>query len=195
MYHQSVRRGLVKTPPVDAELRAELEAVEDLHAVLAEVDPVLAERLHPNDRVRLVRGVEVFKQTGQRLSELQNAHAQAPDLVQSEGLWLDRSDLRERILGRLHAMMEQGYLTEVEGLLAQEIPRTCKPMRSLGYRHLADHLVDGLALDEAIWRTERDTWTLARKQRNWQRTLSYTVTEAPIDDALTAARRLWGSKA
>ncbi len=194
LYHQSVRRGLVKTPAVDPTLRAELEAIEDLHGELAKVDPVLAERLHPNDRVRVVRGVEVYRQSGQRLSELQQAHAKAPDRVHSEGLWLDQVDLRERIIRRLEGMMDGGYLAEVQGLLDQDVPRTSKPMRSLGYRHLADHLVDGLELEQAIWRTERDTWTLARKQRNWQRTLAYTVAESPIDHALEAANRLWGSK-
>ena len=67
-------------------------------------------------------------------------------------------------------------------------------MRSLGYRHLADHLVDDLTLEEAIWRTERDTWNLARKQRNWQRSLAYNISEAAIEDALAAAGRLWTSK-
>lgn len=194
MYHQAVRRGLVKTPAVDPVLRAELDALEDLHGELAKVDPVLAERLHPNDRVRLVRGVEVYRQSGQRLSDLQQAHAKAPDRVHSEGLWLDQVDLRERIIRRLNHMMDGGYLAEVQGLLDQEVPRSTKPMRSLGYRHLADHLVDGLTLEEAIWRTERDTWNLARKQRNWQRSLAYNISEAAIEDALAAAGRLWTSK-
>jgi tRNA dimethylallyltransferase len=191
MYHQAVRRGLVKTPAVDPALRAELEVMEDRHSELAKVDPVLAERLHPNDRVRVVRGVEVYRQSGQRLSDLQQTHARAPDRVYSEGLWLDRVDLRERIIQRLHSMMEAGYLAEVQRLLTQEVPRESKPMRSLGYRHLTEHLVDGLDLQEAIWRTERDTWTLARKQRNWQRTLTYDVVESPIESALEAAGRLW----
>lgn len=192
MYHQAVRRGLVKTPAVDPVLRAKLEGVEDLHSELAKVDPALAERLHPNDRVRLVRGVEVYRQSGRRLSDLQRVHASAPDRVESEALWLDRSDLRARIVQRLNRMMAGGYLTEVQELLSNDVPRDCKPMRSLGYRHLTDHLLDGVTLEDAVWRTERDTWTLARKQRNWQRALSYPVAESPVDEALAAAGRLWG---
>ena len=75
LYLQALVRGLVETPPVEAELRARLEALPDLHGALAAVDPELAARLHPHDRVRLVRGLEVYHQTGRRLSELQAAHA------------------------------------------------------------------------------------------------------------------------
>ena len=181
MYHQAIRRGLVKTPPVDPALRAELEARDDLHETLQQLDPVLAERLHPNDRVRLVRGVEVAMTGPMPLSQLQAEHARSPDRVRSVGLWVDRDDLRERIGQRLAAMMDQGYLDEVRGLLDAGVDRLCKPMRSLGYRHLADHLLDGIALDEAIRRTERDTWTLARKQRNWRKSLGYLAADDAVD--------------
>ncbi|MBW1881798.1 MAG: tRNA (adenosine(37)-N6)-dimethylallyltransferase MiaA, partial [Deltaproteobacteria bacterium] len=64
MYIQALVRGLVPTPPVDPDLRAEIETLEDPHAELARVDPALAARLHPNDRVRVVRGLEVHRATG-----------------------------------------------------------------------------------------------------------------------------------
>lgn len=172
-YLRALLRGLVETPPVDPELRAELEALEDLHGELARVDPELARRLHPNDRVRLVRGVEVFRQTGQRLSELQAAHARAPDRHEAVGLWLDREDLYARIDLRVERMMEAGYLDEVRALLDAGVDPDGKPMRSLGYRHLVAHLRDGLPLDEAVRLTQRDTRHFARKQRTWLRNLGF----------------------
>ncbi len=187
LYLWSLIRGLVATPPVDPALRARLEALDDPHAALAQVDPVLAARLHPHDRVRLVRGLEVFHATGERLSVLQAAHAEAPDRVPVIGLWLDRDDLRERIASRLGSMMDAGYLDEVTGLLAR-YDRGLKPLQSLGYKHLADHLLDGLPLDEALRRTERDTWQLARKQRNWMHKLGFTRVTA---DAVSVALAAW----
>ena len=190
LYLQALVRGLVRTPPVDPELRAELEQMPDLHAALREVDPVLAERLHPNDRVRLVRGLEVFRQTGQRLSVLQERHAAAADRHEVRGLWLDRDDLDARIDRRVLEMIEQGYVAEVQGLLDAGYTRDLKPMQSLGYRHLCDHLSDGVTLDEAIRRTQRDTRRFARKQRTWRKAFAWEAAgEDPIAAALSLLQR------
>lgn len=185
LYIRSLKRGLVQTPPVDPALRASIEAEGRLHERLLEVDPALADRLHPNDHVRILRGLEVYEATGQQLSALHAEHAEQPDQVEIHGVWLDREDLDARIDGRVLQMMESGYLSEVSGLL-ERFPRTVKPMRSLGYRHLADHLVDGLALDEAVARTQRDTRRFARKQRTWAKHLGLDR-----DGAIELARHLW----
>jgi tRNA dimethylallyltransferase len=193
LYIQALIRGLVATPPVDADLRARLEALPDPHAALAEVDPALAVQLHPHDRVRVVRGLEVWHQTGSRLSELRSAHAAREDRVRAVGLWLDRQDLDERIASRVDGMMERGYVAEVRGLVDRGYHRQLKPMLSLGYRHLCDHVIDGLPLDEATRRTVRDTRRFARKQRTWMRALGFPREEHdPLGLALEAARSLWG---
>lgn len=193
LYLRSFLRGLVHTPPADPALREELEALSDPHAALAAVDPALAERLHAHDRVRIVRGLEVFRQTGRRLSDLQATHANEPDRVSHVGLWLDRADLDLRIERRLDRMLADGYTAEVRGLLDRGVPRTCKPMMSLGYRHLCDHLLDGLPLDEATRRTARDTRRFARKQRTWMRTLEFRrVDDDHLEVALGAAEEAFG---
>lgn len=194
-YLRAFQRGLVETPPVDRALRAELEARTDLHQALAQVDPALAARLHPNDHLRLVRGLEVFLASGQRLSDLQVDHATEPDRVQVRGLWLDRDDLGDRIDRRVDAMMAAGYLDEVRALLASGVSRQAKPMLSLGYRHLCDHLLDALPLDEAVRRTARDTRHFARKQRTWLRNLGYPqVTGEAMDAVKAAAAQVWGPR-
>jgi len=194
LYIRALVRGLVPTPPVDWELRAELRGLPDAHARLREVDPVLAARLHPHDEVRVVRGLEVYRQTGQRLSDLHAAHAAQPDRVLAVGLWLDRDDLDERIDARVLQMMDAGYLDEVRGLLEVGWSREHKPMRSLGYRHLCEHLLDGLPLDEAVRRTQRDTRRFARKQRTWMRQLGFErVLPDPMPAVWTAAERAFGA--
>ncbi len=188
LYLRTLVRGLVRTPPVDPDLRAEIEAIDDLQGALAEVDPVLAARLHPNDRVRLVRGLEVHRASGQRLSDLHAAHRAAPDRLVAHGVWLERSDLDARIDLRVHRMVEAGYVDEVRGLLTAGYSPSLRPMQSLGYRHLCAHLVDGLGLDEAVRRTQRDTRRFARKQRTWSKQLGYTIAiDVGADAAVEAA--------
>jgi tRNA dimethylallyltransferase len=182
-YLRAWMQPLVDVPRVDPALRAALEALPDPHARLCEVDPVLAARLHPNDRVRVVRGLEVHAMTGRRLSEL---HAADPRTRRPCTLaWVDRHDLAEVLDRRLDAMLEAGYLAEVERLLASGVPRDCKPMQSLGYRHLSDHLHGDVTLDEAVRRTRRDTHAFVRRQRSFLRSLGIAPGTDP--DALAAA--------
>ena len=86
-YLQAWWVGLVPVPPVDPALRAALEAEPEPHRRLAEVDPELAARLHPNDLLRVVRGLEVYHLTGRPLSALHREHTKTPR--PSEVVWVD----------------------------------------------------------------------------------------------------------
>jgi tRNA dimethylallyltransferase len=192
-YFRALLHGLVAAPPADPALRAELEQKEDLHAELAKVDPVLAARLHPNDRVRLIRGLEVYRLSGQTLSSLHASDTNAPRHA-SVRVLLDRDDVAQRIDGRVLEMMSQGYLAEVQGLLDQGVSPDAKPMRSLGYRWLTAHLTQGLSLDEAVRLTQRDTRRFARKQRGMFRSVGgfETIAGGDLDAVLRAAERAFG---
>ena len=193
LYIRAAVRGLVPTPPIDVALRRELEAQENLHERLQRADPVLAARLHPNDRVRLVRGLEVYELTGRRLSDLQSEHAAQPDRFPVQAVWLDRDDLDPRLAGRLECMMDAGYVDEVRRLLAEGVSPRAKPMLSLGYRHLCSHLLEALSLEEAMRRTLRDTRRFARKQRTWGRSLGFDVVRSGHVEAVeSAALRAFG---
>lgn len=185
-YLQAWWVGLVPVPPVDPALRAALAAEPEPHRLLAEVDPELAARLHPNDLVRVLRGLEVHRLTGRPLSALHREHAK--DRRPCEIVWVDTPGLEERLDRRVERMMAAGYLEEVRGLLARGFARSLKPMLSLGYKHLAAHLAGELPLDEAMERTKRDTRQLARKQRMWLRGKGL----APGADAFEAADRAFG---
>ena len=192
MYLRALVRGLVPTPDVDPDLRSRLERADDLHAQLVQLDPPLASRLHPNDRLRLIRGIEVALAGGPTLSELQAEHAARPDLVSYEGVWIDRPDLYERIDSRVLTMMSSGYLEEVRTLLDRGYGPDLKSMQTLGYRHLCEHLLHGLPIDEAIRRTQRDTRHFSRKQRNWRKQLGLVdAGDTPILAARQAATRLF----
>ncbi len=191
LYVRAVLRGLVETPAADMELRAKLAALPDPHRSLAAVDPTPAARLDPRDTVRVVRGLEVHAQTGRALSDLHEQHAAEPDRWPSVVRWLDRPDLDARIDRRVAEMRERGFAAEVRALLDAGYGRELKPMRALGYRHLCDHFVDGLDLDEAFRRTARDTRRLARKQRTWMRGLGLPPQDGtdPVGTALRAAEQ------
>ena len=185
-YLASLVRPLPQLPPGDPAVRAALEQIEDPHARLAELDPTMAEKLHPNDRVRVVRALEVIAITGEKMSVLQAAPPRRP-VLDCEVVWLDREGLRERIALRLKGMMGAGYVAEVEQLLADGWGPELKPMRSFSYRHMVAHVQGGLDLDEAMRLTERDTWRLARKQRNWARSMAWAP--GTIADVMPAAER------
>lgn len=193
-YLRALLTGLVETPDVDPALRRQLAELADPHAELARVDPVLAQRLHPNDRVRVLRGLEVFRQTGTPLSQLHAEHETATPRHASVRVVLDRADVKERIDRRVLEMMDAGYLTEVRGLLEAGVTSDLKPMRSLGYRWLAEHLEQGLALDEAVRRTQRDTRTLARKQRTMIRSVGgfQALDGGDLDGVFRAAEQAFG---
>ncbi len=195
-YLRTFLLGLAPAPGADPALRAALEAEPDPHGLLAAVDPLLAARLHPHDRVRVVRALEVHRLTGRPLSAL---HAEDRRQVRHPHrvLWLDRSDLYARIDARVDRMMERGYLAEVRRLLDTGFGPDLKPMQSLGYRHLAEHLLGGLALGEAVRRTRRDTRHFARKQRGWSRQHPDWVRVDATDReaVLAAVEALWGPPA
>ena len=161
---------------------------------LREVDPALADRLHPHDTVRIVRGLEVHRLTGRALSELHAEHRPEPR-HDSVCLALDRVDLDERIDARVHEMIAEGYVAEVIALREKGYtPASTKPMRSLGYRHLSDHLEGLIDLDEAIRLTQRDTRKFARRQRNMLRHVGgfEPVEATDFESIRRAALKAWG---
>ena len=187
-YLRALVAPLARLPPAAPTLRAELEAIEDLHAALAAVDPPAAARLHPNDRVRLVRALEVHRLTGRTLTDIHAENATDPVLAHRL-VWLDRAGLRERIGLRLEAMLAGGYVEETQRALARVAGEVPRPLRSFSYRHLVESLQGDLDLAEAVRRTERDTWRFARKQRTWARSQGWEASTP--NDARAVAEQVF----
>ena len=120
VYLKALLRGLCEGPAADPTLRRELEEEADrlgdaaLHARLAELDPTTARRLHPNDRRRVVRALEVIAASGRPLSLLQTEHDRpAPEGVKVVALERSRGELRGRIDHRVVRMFAEGFEDEV----------------------------------------------------------------------------------
>ncbi len=188
LYLRALHLGLSHTPPVSPTLRSAIERENDLHGWLQRVDPKLAARLHPNDRVRLVRGLEVFLLTGRRLSDL---HAEQVGGREVLAVWVDHADLDARLKLRTEEMLAAGWLAEVESLLERGVPRDCRPMRGLGYRNLVD-VVNGLcSLSDATNQITIDTRRFAKKQRTWRNHFGWPVSSQVAADLERVAHVAW----
>ncbi len=167
-------RPLADLPPSDPTIRAKLEALPDAHLALQDIDPAAAERLHPNDKVRIIRALEVQALTGKTQTQLHAEGAVYPP-IDAEVAWLDHADLASRIHTRVLQMIEDGYVSEVDQILTNGWLPDSKPLRSFSYKHMIEHHQGELDLEEALRRTERDTRHFAKKQRNWARSLGWTA--------------------
>ena len=173
-YLNALFRPMAPLPPGNAELRSRLERIADPYARLQEIDPVIAEKLHPNDKVRIIRALEVFEITGRPMSVVQKDPPKRKPL-QAKIFWLDHDNLRERIGQRIEKMMAEGYLEECEQIIDQGWNLREKPLVSFSYRFLLQHLQGELTLKEALEKTEIGTWHLARKQRIWGRNIGWPI--------------------
>ena len=174
LYVQAVTEDFRFRPPEgDAELRrnlvalAEVEGPEALHGRLQQVDPAAAERIHPHDRRRVVRALEVYLLTGHPIGA-ERGSAGPYDLL-PVGLGMGRSALYRRIDARVEAMIHAGWLREVRELLEAGYGPELYAMQALGYRELVSHLRGELVLGEAVALIQRNTRRFAKRQLTWFR--------------------------
>ena len=174
MYIRALLRGLDPLPS-DPRVREELsrrweaEGVTALHAELARIDPATSAKVHPSDRLRVLRALEIAAVTGIPPSRARASWASAGARRGSLflALWPDRETLYGNISARTEEMSRRGLVEEVRGLLAGGVHRSLKPMMALGYRHAAAHLLDGVPLSETIEAVKRDTRRYAKRQVTW----------------------------
>lgn len=187
-YLKALIAGLFQGPRPDPALRTELERAFDergpsaLHAELAAVDPPSAARLHPNDKKRVVRALEVWRQTGRPLSAWQTQWAGAPlRSVRVVALSLSPAALGARIEARTRALFDAGWEAEVRGLLARGgLGPTAS--QALGYAEV-ERLVRGESSREAaIEAVAAATRRFARKQRTWLRSFAGRIEVAAARD-------------
>ena len=205
LYFLALTEGLSDVPAVPEALRADVRrkaegrATAELHAELAARDPETAARMTAADRQRILRALEVLAATGRPLASFLGARV-APALAADEwtGLFLaaDRAELARRIDARFDAMLTEGALDEVMGLMKRRLDPALPIMRAHGVKHLVAHLEGGLKLAEAAERSKRDTRHYAKRQFTWaRRQLSRFKWVAPKEaheEGMRALGRTWG---
>ncbi|WP_166829472.1 tRNA (adenosine(37)-N6)-dimethylallyltransferase MiaA [Thalassoroseus pseudoceratinae] len=193
LYLRGLLRGVFDGPAANLEFRQRIEtqaAQEDpqwLHRELAKVDPESAAKLHPNDARRLVRALEVHHVTGQPLSQQQRQAALAPEDRPRHVFWLEppREWLHSRINRRVEAMIAEGLIEEVRGLLDRTPPISHTAAQALGYKEAIAHIHGEQSLDETIDLIQRRTRQFAKRQHTWFRNLEECIA-VPINGQDTA---------
>ena len=161
--------------PEGQQIREELEQLarekgsDYLHAMLAEADPESAQAIHSNNVKRVIRALEYDRQTGEKISEHNEAERQkeSPYDFLYYVVNTDRSRLYERIERRVDQMLEQGLVQEVETLKRMGCRRGMVSMQGLGYKEILDYLNGDCTLEEAVYVLKRDTRHFAKRQITW----------------------------
>jgi tRNA dimethylallyltransferase len=178
LYFKALLEGLSPLPSADATVRAQIEfearqhGWNTLHDQLAELDPVAAARIHPNDPQRLSRALEVFRISGKTLTELTQSKGDPLPykVLQFAIAPSDRAELHRRIAERFRLMLSQGFEQEVRmlherGDLHPDLPS----IRCVGYRQMWDYLNGVVGYDEMVERGMAATRQLAKRQLTWLR--------------------------
>ena len=177
LYFRAIVDGLFEGPGADPSLRKRLEeeaaqfGVDALHKRLQTCDPESAERIHPNNLVRVIRALEVYELTDTPMSELQqqwHPEKQRYPFI-AFGLTMPRALLYRRIEQRVDVMLANGLIAEVESLLAAGHARDSVALQSFGYRELIAYLDGDCTYQEAISQLKQNTRRFAKRQLTWFR--------------------------
>ena len=177
LYIRALTRGLFVGPQADPALRKRLTAQEQehgpgfLHNWLRQVDTDTARRLHPNDRTRLIRALEVWLLSGKPMSAWQREHGfrERPFSTLLVSLVLEREVLARRIQQRCQQMIRDGLVDEVRRVWDMGFDEQLPVFRTIGYAQIVDLLHGRSSLEEAVARMSTATRRLAKRQLTWLR--------------------------
>jgi tRNA dimethylallyltransferase len=177
LYLRALLVGLFEGPSRNEALRQRLERLADrfgnarLHRLLHRVDPAAAARIHPHDRLRVVRALEVFRATGRPLSQQQQEGLAPLQGFETLIVGLDppRAELLVRMERRTREMLERGLVEEVRGLLARGYSADLRPLHAIGYRQALEVVAGRLSDDQALRAIVTESMQYAKRQRTWFR--------------------------
>lgn len=169
LYINSIVRGLSKLPEADLNIRNSLEklSTEELYEKLKELDEVAAKEIHPNNRVRVERAVEVCLLTGDKFSKLNklNIKDNNYNFIQI-ALERDRKILYDRIDYRVELMIENGLVEEAKDIYEKYNSEKNK-IKAIGYKELFDYFDGLISVDEAIEIVKKESRHYAKRQFTW----------------------------
>jgi tRNA dimethylallyltransferase len=179
LYFNALLRGLAQLPAADVSVRRQIDREAGrygwaaMHRVLAEIDPAAAARIHPNDPQRIQRALEVYRISGQTLTDLQAQSRKETipfDVVKLIVAPEQRSVLHLRIERRFSMMLEQGLIEEVQTLLERkDLSDEMPSIRAVGYRQIWGYLQGRYDKETMIDRAVVATRQLAKRQLTWLR--------------------------
>ncbi len=176
MYFKSLIEGISPLPAANAEIRKTIEKEakefgwDVMHQKLADVDIISAQRIHPNDPQRITRALEVFRLTGNTLTQLTliKGDKLEGNVLQFAITPKERSILHERIALRFQQMIDQGFEQEVKKLKQRgDLHENLPSMRCVGYRQMWQYLSGEFDHKEMIFRGVCASRQLAKRQLTW----------------------------
>lgn len=204
LYMDALIRGNDFAPAPSRQLREELEdqarreGMEAMLARLSQVDPESAGRLHLSDRKRILRALEVYRQTGMTITEHNRRTQALPPRYRPVWLGLDfarREELYRRVDSRVDRMLERGLLEEIRGLLDSGVSPGCTAMQAIGYKEFVLALQGRETVEEAAERVRRASRHYAKRQLTWFRRNSaihwlIRGQEQPEEEIIALARQV-----
>ncbi len=178
LYLRSLKDGLFNAPETDPQIREDLrrriaeEGSRALHDELRSFDPQSAERIHPHDRSRIVRAVEVYRSTSKTQTEwlkIQEESGSCVDFARftTVGITCERDELYRRINRRTALLFDCGLEDEVRELLDRGYTPELKSMQSIGYRHMIEYIAGNWSFERCRELLARDTRRYAKRQYTW----------------------------
>ncbi|MBL8888931.1 MAG: tRNA (adenosine(37)-N6)-dimethylallyltransferase MiaA [Planctomycetaceae bacterium] len=180
LYLQALLKGIFDGPPADWAFRQAIEeevqqvGLERLHERLKMVDPLSADKLHPNDAKRIIRALEVLHLTGKPISHQQREFDSSLKPEQCRVFWLHRPrpELHQRIEHRVDAMFRAGLIAEVADLMKRYGQLSHTATQAVGYKEVIAHLNGEFSEIETIEQVKIRTRRFARAQETWFRNMN-----------------------
>ncbi|WLT06756.1 tRNA (adenosine(37)-N6)-dimethylallyltransferase MiaA [Gilliamella apis] len=200
LYFKALIEGLSPLPAADSDIRQQIEEKANklgwqaIHEELKKVDPVSAQRIHPNDPQRLNRALEVYLISGKSLTELtqESGEALPYDIMQLAIMPEDRAELHQRIEQRFLQMLDQGFEDEVKTLMLRSDLHTNLPsIRCVGYRQMWEYLNGDISYDEMVFKGICATRQLAKRQITWLRGWKQSITWLNQDNKDTVFKHIF----
>ncbi len=152
-------------------MEAEEKGIEALYEKLSAIDPEAAKNIHPNNKKRVIRALELFETTGLTLTEQNKRSRQTPPPFEAFMLALSpsRERLYERIERRVDQMAEQGLFEETKRLMDMGLTKEMQSMQGIGYKEAFDYLLGDVSREECLEEIKKATRHYAKRQLTWFR--------------------------
>ncbi|MGI8469130.1 MAG: tRNA (adenosine(37)-N6)-dimethylallyltransferase MiaA [Pyrinomonadaceae bacterium] len=199
-YLRALRQPFFESPKTDEDLREKLKILREkkgaeyLHKILRRVDKTSAAKLFPRDYVRTTRALEIFFQTGKRLSEIQPRRAAPPEFANRIRIFVlnpPRDSLYEKINRRTEIHFENGLVEEVKRLREKGLKDDTNALGAHGYRRVCEFLRGERTLESAIERTKQDVRNYAKRQLSWFRRETDAIWLDGFGSEKEIQERLW----
>lgn len=175
LYLRALTEGVVEIDTSQAEIRERLEKERDelgadaMHRRLEEIDPLEAAKIHPHNRVRVIRALEIFYTTGIPKSQLlaTGSHRKSQHEFSYYALIPPRDQLYNKINLRVDQMLESGLMEELTRLVGRGMKEQVRAANVIGYNELLDHIDGDVTLTEAVSMIKQNSRRYAKRQITW----------------------------